>query len=124
MSNYLITGVAGFIGSNLARALVQAGHMVRGLDDLSNGKLANLANLAGLDFRHASVLDLGAVRDACADIDYVLHHAAIASVPRSVEAPLETHEADVTGTLNVLIAARDAGVQRVVYASSSACYGD
>jgi nucleoside-diphosphate-sugar epimerase len=125
MAFYLVTGAAGFIGCSLARALVSAGQQVRGLDNLSTGKLENIADMANpIDFRNADLLDLAAVEDACKGVDYVLHQAAIASVPRSVEAPIATNEANVTGTLNVLVAARDAGVKRVVYASSSSVYGE
>lgn len=125
MANYLITGMAGFIGSSIAHALVQEGHSVRGIDNLSTGKLENLADIKNkVDFRQADLLDLDAVRDACRDIDYVFHEAALASVPRSVKDPIASNQSNVDGTLNLLVAARDAKVKRVVYASSSSLYGD
>jgi nucleoside-diphosphate-sugar epimerase len=125
MSRFLITGIAGFVGSHLASTLLDLGHDVRGIDDLSSGRLANLDGIESqIDFRQASVLDTEAVQNACRGVDFVLHHAAIASVPRSVAVPPETNDVNVTGTLIVLLAARDQGVRRVVYASSSACYGD
>jgi len=125
MSNYLITGAAGFIGSSLARALLEKGESVRGIDNFITGKRENIADIESrIDFREADLLDLGAMRDACRDIDYVLHQAAIPSVPRSVEDPIGTHRSNVDGTLNLLVAARDAKVRRVVYASSSSLYGD
>jgi UDP-glucose 4-epimerase len=124
-SNYLVTGGAGFIGSHLAEYLAARGEHVRVVDNFSTGSRANLAHLAGkVDIREIDIRDLAAVRAAMQDIDYVLHQAAIPSVPRSVDDPLTTHEACATGTLNVLIAARDAGVKRVVYAASSSAYGD
>ena len=125
MSRYLITGVAGFIGSALARALLDAGGEVRGLDNLSTGKLENLAEIAGrVDFRQADLLDAEAVKEACRGVDYVFHEAAIPSVPRSVLDPIGSNQANVDGTLNLLVAARDAKVKRVIYAASSSAYGD
>lgn len=125
MANYLVTGIAGFIGSSLAHALIERGHSVRGIDNLSTGKLANLADIRDkVDFREADLADRDALGDACRDIDYVLHQAAIPSVPRSVKDPIESNRANVDGTLNLLVAARDAKVKRVVYASSSSLYGD
>ena len=125
MSNFLITGIAGFIGSSLAHALVERGHSVRGIDNLSTGNLENLANIRDrVDFRQQDLLDLDAMREACHDMDFVLHQAAIPSVPRSVKDPLESNSANVDGTLNLLVAARDAKVKRVTYASSSSLYGD
>ena len=124
MPAYLITGVAGFIGSNLARELLKRGEKVRGIDNLSTGRRENLADLRGLDFREADLLNDAAVREACAGIDYVLHQAAIPSVPKSVEAPVPSHDANVNGTFNLLLAARDAKVKRVVYAASSSAYGE
>src|SRR5262249_38695306 len=120
MAKYLITGIAGFVGSALARALLERGDEVRGLDNLSTGYLENIRGLLDrIDFREADLADLNAVQDACLGMDYVLHQAAIPSVPRSVQDPLGNNRANVDGTLHVLIAARDAKVQRVVYASSS-----
>lgn len=125
MSTYLITGVAGFIGSALARAVLAQGDQVRGIDNLSTGKRENLAEICNqIDFREADLLGMAAVRDACAGADYVLHEAAIPSVPRSVKDPLESNRANIDGTVNLLVAARDAKVKRVVYAASSAAYGD
>lgn len=125
MTTYLITGVAGFIGNNLARALLAQGHHVRGIDNFSTGKRANVEDIQGLDLIEGDITDLETVRHVTAGADYVLHQAAIPSVPRSIEAPLDSHTANVTGTVNVLEAARrDGGVRRVVVAASSAAYGD
>jgi UDP-glucose 4-epimerase len=125
LSLYLITGVAGFIGSSLARELLRRGESVRGIDNFSTGKPENLAAIRDrIDFREIDLLDLTAVAQACHGADYVLHQAAIPSVPRSVADPIATNRANVDGTLNLLVGARDAGVKRVVYASSSSLYGD
>ena len=125
MANYLITGIAGFIGSSLAHTLVERGHSVRGVDNLITGKIENLDDIRHkIDFRQADLLDLDAMHDACRDIDYLLHQAAIPSVPRSVKNPIESNRANVDGTLNILVAARDAKVKRMTYASSSSLYGD
>src|SRR5579862_9835950 len=125
MARYLITGIAGFIGSSLAHALLAQGDEVRGLDNLSTGHRENIREIEGeIDFRHADVLDLGAVRDACDGVDFLLHHAAIPSVPKSVLDPLGSNGANLDGTVNVLIAARDAKVKRVIFAASSSAYGD
>jgi UDP-glucose 4-epimerase len=122
---YLITGVAGFIGSSLARAVLAQGDKVRGIDNLSTGRRENIAEiLSQIDFREADLLDLGALHDACCDVDYVFHEAAIPSVPKSVLDPLGSNQANVDGTVHLLIAARDAKVKRVVYAASSSAYGD
>ena len=125
MAKYLITGIAGFIGSALARAVLAHGDQIRGIDNLSTGKRENLAEIAGrIDFREADALDLDAMHDACRGIDYVLHQAAIPSVPKSVLDPLGSNRANVDATVNVLVAARDSNVKRVVYAASSSAYGD
>jgi len=125
MSTYLITGVAGFIGSSLARALLARGDRVRGIDNLSTGKPENIAEILGqIDFHQADLLDFKRVERACQGVDYVLHEAAIPSVPRSVEDPLESNRANIDATVNLLVAARDAKVKRVVYAASSSAYGD
>ena len=124
MATYLITGAAGFIGSSLARALLQRGEHVRGLDNFSTGKRENIAELAAMDFHEADLLDLAAVAGACQDVDYVFHEAAIPSVPKSVADPASSNRANVEGTVNLLIAARDAKVKRVVYAGSSSIYGE
>ncbi|HEY5162322.1 MAG TPA: SDR family oxidoreductase [Terriglobales bacterium] len=125
MALYLITGMAGFIGSSLAEALIARGEQVRGIDNLSTGKRENLACLKGkAEFLEADITDPRASAEACRGVDYIFHEAAIPSVPRSVKDPAETNHACVTGTVQLLIAARDAKVRRVVYASSSSLYGD
>jgi nucleoside-diphosphate-sugar epimerase len=125
MALYLITGIGGFIGSSLARELLQRGEQVRGVDNFSTGRRENLTQILGhIDLREADLLDLDAMKGACAGVDYVLHQAAIPSVPKSVLDPLGSNRANVDGTLNLLVAARDAKVKRVVYAASSSAYGD
>jgi nucleoside-diphosphate-sugar epimerase len=122
---YLVTGGAGFIGSNLVDELVRRGHRLIVLDDLSAGSEANLASVRDeIDFRVGSITNLAAVQSACRGVDYVIHLAARTSVPRSVEDPLETNRVNIDGTLNVLVAARDAKARRVVYAASSSAYGE
>ena len=122
---YLITGGAGFIGSNITDELVRRGHDVVVLDDLSSGRDSNLAGIRSkIDLRIASITDLAAVQSACQKVDYVIHLAARTSVPRSVKDPLETNRVNIDGTLNVLVAARDAKVHRFVYAASSSAYGE
>ena len=125
MALFLITGIGGFIGSSLARALLAKNEKVRGVDNFATGNRDNLAEiLPRIDFREADILDLDAMQKACAGVDYVLHQAAIPSVPKSVLDPLGSNRANTDGTVNVLIAARDAKVKRVVYAASSSAYGD
>src|SRR6266478_5816584 len=124
MATYLITGVAGFIGSTLARAVLAQGGAVVGFDNFSTGKHENLHGLDQIQLHSADLLDLEALHRACRGVDYVFHEAAIPSVPRSVKDPLGNNQANVDGTLNVLVAARDAKVKRVVYAASSSAYGD
>ena len=125
MSLYLITGIGGFIGSSIARALLARGEAVRGVDNFSTGKKENLAEIAGrIELHEADITDLDAMHRACKGVDFVLHQAAIPSVPKSVLDPLGSNEANVDGTVNVLVAARDAKVKRVVYAASSSAYGD
>ncbi len=125
MARALVTGGAGFIGSHLTAALVARGDDVTVLDDLSTGKRANLeAVAASVRFVEGSVTDLALVRECCRGADVVYHQAALASVPRSVEDPIASNQANVTGTLTVLWAARQEGVRRVVYAASSSAYGD
>jgi nucleoside-diphosphate-sugar epimerase len=125
MAKYLVTGAAGFIGSSLMRALLERGHQVRGIDNFSTGRRENLTEvLDRIDFREVDILDLDSTRQACEGIDYVLHEAAIPSVPKSVIDPVGSNRANVDGTVNVLVAARDAKVKRVVYAASSSAYGD
>jgi UDP-glucose 4-epimerase len=125
MSLYLITGIGGFIGSSLARELLSRGEQVRGIDNFSTGRRENLTEILDrIDFREADILDLDAMHKACAGVDFVLHQAAIPSVPKSVLDPLGSNRANVDGTVTVLVAARDAKVKRVVYAASSSAYGD
>jgi UDP-glucose 4-epimerase len=125
MALYLITGVGGFIGSSLARALLARNEQVRGVDNFATGKRENLQEiLPRIDFHEADILDLPAMHKACAGVDYVLHQAAIPSVPKSVLDPLGSNRTNIDGTVNVLVAARDAKVKRVVYAASSSAYGD
>jgi UDP-N-acetylglucosamine/UDP-N-acetyl-alpha-D-glucosaminouronate 4-epimerase len=125
MAGYLITGVGGFIGSSLARELLRQGERVRGVDNFSTGRRENLTEILGqIDFREADILDLDAMKAACTGVDYVLHQAAIPSVPKSVLDPIGSNHANVDGTVNVLVAARDAKVKRVIYAASSSAYGD
>lgn len=122
---YLITGGAGFIGSNLAHALVERGHYVRIIDNLSTGNLKNLEGIEKkVDFIQGDIRYLNTVNDAVKDIDYILHQAALPSVPRSIETPIESNDVNVNGTLNVLFAAKEAGVKKLVYAASSSAYGD
>jgi nucleoside-diphosphate-sugar epimerase len=125
MALYLVTGIAGFIGSSIAEALVARGERVRGIDNLSTGKIENLGCLGGnVEFLQGDITDPGACAEACRGVDYIFHEAAIPSVPRSVKDPVETNHACVDGTVELLVAARDARVKRVVYASSSSLYGD
>ena len=125
MARYLITGIAGFIGSTLAHTLVEQGHEVRGIDNLSTGNLDNLADVRDqISFQEMDLQDAAGMKSACEGVDYVLHQGALASVPRSVKDPLTSHESNINGTLNLLIAARDARVRRIVYAASSSAYGD
>ena len=125
MANYLITGVAGFIGSHLAHALVARGETVRGLDNFSTGRIENLDGLQGkLDLHEIDLRDATAVCAACDGMDFVLHQGALPSVPRSVKDPRTSHESNIDGTFNVLEGARAAGVKRVVYAASSSAYGN
>ena len=125
MARWLVTGGAGFIGSHLALALLERGEWVRIADDLSTGKPANLAVLGGrAEVLTGDLADSDVARQAVAGIDIVLHQAAIPSVPRSVADPLTSHRANVDATVAVLVAAKDAGVGRVVYAASSSAYGD
>jgi nucleoside-diphosphate-sugar epimerase len=124
MANYLVTGGAGFIGSHLAEELVRRGHRVRVADSLITGRRANLFHLPEVEFLHGDVAETDVARRAVAGMDYVLHQAAIPSVPRSVDDPVTTNRANVDATLNILVAARDAKVKRVVYAGSSSAYGN
>ena len=125
MSTYLITGVAGFIGSSLARALLERGENVRGIDNFCTGTHDNIADLLPrLEFQECDIRDVKGVEEACRGVDFVLHQAALASVPRSVKEPVPTNDVNVGGTVNLLAAAKNAGVKRVVYAASSSAYGD
>ncbi|MFN0119960.1 MAG: SDR family oxidoreductase [Blastocatellia bacterium] len=122
---YLVTGGAGFIGSHICEALVRRGDRVRVIDNLITGNRANLAHLDGqVEFIEASITDTTALAAATAGVQVIFHEAAIPSVPRSVKEPALNHDANVNGTFNVLMAARDAGVKRVVYAASSSAYGE
>lgn len=123
--SYLVTGGAGFIGSALVHHLVAHGQRVRVLDNLSTGHMQNLAAVSDrIEFIHGDICDLDVCKVAARGVDYVLHQAALPSVPRSIEQPWLTHQANANGTLNLLIAAREAGCKRFVYASSSSVYGN
>ena len=124
MPSYLVTGGAGFIGSHLAEELLRRGARVRVADSFITGKRENLAHLTGVELVEGDLADLSVARRAVEGMDYVLHQAAIPSVPRSVKDPIESNRANVVAALNVLVAARDAGVKRVVYAGSSSAYGN
>jgi len=125
MATYLITGVAGFIGSSLARAVLAQGDQVRGIDNFATGKRENITEILDrIDFREVDILDLDAIHEACRGVDYIFHEAAIPSVPKSVLDPLGSNRTNVDGTVHLLIAAKDAKVKRMVYAASSSAYGD
>ena len=124
MAKYLVTGVAGFIGRSIAATLLARGETVRGIDNFITGKHTNLVGLEAMEFVEGDLTDPGACAKACAGIEIVFHEAALASVPRSVENPVETNANCVNATLNLLVAAHAAGVRRVVYAGSSSAYGD
>src|SRR5262245_7787446 len=124
MANYLVTGGAGFIGSHLSEELVRRGHRVRVVDSLITGNRGNLDHVPGVEFMEGDLAEPGVAERAVLDIEYVLHQAAIPSVPRSVKDPVTSNRANITSTLNVLVAARDAGVKRLVYAGSSSAYGN
>ncbi|MBN4046771.1 NAD-dependent epimerase/dehydratase family protein [bacterium AH-315-P07] len=125
MATFLVTGGAGFIGSNIVRALVRDGHTVRVIDNLYTGFEANLFDvLSQIEFTRASILDPDALRACMEGVDYCLHLAAVPSVPRSINNPIATNETNVEGSMRVFLAARDAGVKRVVASSSSSVYGD
>ena len=119
-----MTGAAGFIGRSIAAALVERGEVVRGIDSLITGKRANLAGLEAMEFIEGDLADPATCARACAGVEVIFHEAALASVPRSVADPVATHVNCVNATLNVLVAAKAAGVKRVVYAGSSSAYGD
>ena len=131
MAHILVTGGGGFIGSNLTEALLKRGDTVRVLDNFSTGKKANLEfpgldklAVSRLEILEGDMVDREICREAVQDIDYVLHQAAIPSVPRSIAKPIESNDANINGTLNLLVEARDAGIKRIVYASSSSIYGN
>ena len=124
MSFYLVTGGAGFIGSHVVEELARRGEKVRVVDNLSTGNRRNLSHLSDVEFLQGDLADLEVAHRASAHVDYVLHQAAIPSVPRSIDDPIESNRSNIDATINLLVAARDAGVKRVVYAGSSSAYGD
>jgi nucleoside-diphosphate-sugar epimerase len=124
LARYLVTGAAGFIGRSIAAALIARGDSVRGIDNFITGKRANLVGLETMEFLEGDLADPAVCAKACAGVEIVFHEAALASVPRSVADPVATNVACVDATLNLLVAARAAGVRRVVYAGSSSAYGD
>ena len=130
MAVYLVTGAAGFIGSNLVEALLDKGESVISLDNFSNGRRSNLdfvkahPNASNHTFIEGDIRSLDTCQAACQGVDYILHQAALGSVPRSIEEPILYHENNTTGTVNIFKSAQDNGVKRVVYASSSSVYGD
>jgi nucleoside-diphosphate-sugar epimerase len=124
LAKYLVTGAAGFIGRSIAAALVARGETVRGIDSFITGKRSNLAGLEAMEFIEGDLADPAACAEACAGVEIVFHEAALASVPRSVDDPVSTNVNCVDATLNLLVAARAAGVRRVIYAGSSSAYGD
>ncbi len=122
---YLVTGGAGFIGSHIVTRLVKDGHFVRVVDDLSSGKRENIEHIReAIEFVQCDIRNAAAVREATEGVDYVLHQAAVSSVAKSVADPVTSAAVNIAGTINVLVAARDAGVKRVVFASSAAVYGE
>jgi nucleoside-diphosphate-sugar epimerase len=124
MAQFLVTGGAGFIGSHLAEELVRRGHQVRVADALTTGKRSNLDHVPDVEFVEGDLADLTFAQRVVQGMEFVLHQAAIPSVPRSVADPLTSHRSNVDGTLNLLLAARDAGVRRLVFAASSSAYGE
>jgi nucleoside-diphosphate-sugar epimerase len=124
MALYLVTGGAGFIGSHMAEELTRRGERVRVVDSLITGKRENLSHVPNVEFIHGDLAELEVATRAVQGVDYVLHQAAIPSVPRSVKDPITSNRANIDASLNLLVAARDAGVRRVVYAGSSSAYGN
>ncbi len=125
MARVLVTGGAGFIGSHMAGRLLELGYQVRILDNFCTGRMENIGDLkSGAEVIRGDIRDIGAVRNAMEDMDYVFHEAALVSVPRSIKDPRETTEVNLMGTMNILVCARDFGVKRVIFASSSSVYGD
>jgi len=131
--NWLVTGAGGFIGSHLVESLLVLGQKVTGLDNFSTGRRSNLTELEAkltpeqwsrLRFVEGDLRDLEVCKDACEGVDHIMHQGALGSVPRSIDDPLASHESNVNGTLNLFLAARDAGVKQISYASSSSVYGD
>jgi len=124
MNTFLVTGAAGFIGRSIAAELLRQGKRVRGIDNFSTGKRENLRGLEAMDFIEADINDAEAVVQACREVECIFHEAAIPSVPRSVEDPVGSNFAGISGTVQLLVAAKDAQVRRVIYAGSSAVYGN
>jgi nucleoside-diphosphate-sugar epimerase len=124
MASYLVTGGAGFIGSHLTEELVRRGHQVRVVDNLMTGKRRNLDHILGVEFLEGDLADMSICERAVQGVEFVLHQAAIPSVPRSVKDPVSSNRANIDASLNILVAARDAGVKRLVYAGSSSAYGN
>ena len=124
MATYLVTGAAGFIGRSIAAALLKRGDTVRGVDSFITGKRSNLVGLEAMEFIEGDLVDPVVCAKACDGVEFVFHEAALASVPRSVADPVSTNNNCVVATLNVLVAAKAAGVRRVIYAGSSSAYGD
>ncbi len=123
-NSFLVTGAAGFVGRSIAEALLAKGHAVRGIDNFVTGKRANLAGLDGMEFIKGDINDAGLMSVLCDGVDCIFHEAALPSVPRSVSDPVESNHANVSGTIQVLNAARKAKVRRIVYAGSSSAYGN
>jgi nucleoside-diphosphate-sugar epimerase len=125
MSKYMVTGGAGFIGSHLVEHLLREGHEVVVVDNFATGRTENLSAFnSSIDLCQIDIRNADAITNAMQGVEYVFHQAALPSVPRSIDNPMESHDVNVTGTMNVLVAARDAGVKRVVFAGSSSAYGD
>ena len=124
MAHYLVTGGAGFVGSHLVEELARRGERIRVVDSLITGKRHNIAHVSGVEFLHGDLAEMTVARQAVDGVDFVLHQAAIPSVPRSVDDPITSNRANIDASLNLLVAARDANVKRVVYAGSSSAYGN
>src|SRR4026207_2245132 len=124
MAHYLVTGGAGFIGPHLTEEIARRGHRVRVADSLITGKRGDLSHIPGVEFMEGDLAEFEFANKVATGCDYVLHQAAIPSVPRSVKDPITSNRANVDATLNMLVAARDAGVKRLVFAGSSSAYGN